>query len=278
VIEQDWRDIINSRKAECQYRRNQWLIPRYEGFERRVRRRLAQELESFRSISVQEADELTSLLIRGRESLQRSSSQHQDTLTMAPRAAPTVIVTPGDMPAHSIGTDIIMGNIARETRASASDLAMRRQMEAEETMEANLCGPAAAVLDGAEASGAAISESQLALEKNKVENAIRTLRTTVEALTLKTKSDLEDMSKRIADEHDLESTELAENNVVMALTSCCNQAIRHYHACIVQANQISDRIPSSTTKGDFMALLGLVKLISAGVKKVASDSSIDVWK
>ena len=61
AITRKFTDIVESRQAECRFERNEWLIPRFDGFQRRTRARITQEQHMMRAVNIQCANEVTSL-------------------------------------------------------------------------------------------------------------------------------------------------------------------------------------------------------------------------
>ena len=272
AIEGQWRDIVNGRRAECIYRRNQWLIPRYEGFERRVRRRLSQELESQRSISVEDAEQLTNLLLRGRETLMQARGSVQPTLTIEGRAGPSVISTPGDQPAGPQPANMMLDNVEREVRAVASDEAQRRQMEADELTAANLVGdqPQPDGKGKGKGKGKATTASQLALDKTKVENAARTLKVNIEGLYSKVIDDFTDLTQRVIQAKGLTALDAAADDVVVAMEALKTAALASYDQKTADVKQIEqEKLTSSSTKFDYDTALGQMRVVTTSLKQVA---------
>ena len=60
-IPQLWKDAVESQKSECLFRRGQWLLPRYKGFERGTRFRMSTEMELMRKADVTDPNQISQL-------------------------------------------------------------------------------------------------------------------------------------------------------------------------------------------------------------------------
>lgn len=116
-IEAKWKEEVEATRSECILRRGEWLLPRFEGVERRSRQRLSQEQELMRRADVNEPSLMEALWSQGKKALERFSASVQPTLCPTPTPAPYVNVNPSDQPASVQPQDALFGVIAREVSA-----------------------------------------------------------------------------------------------------------------------------------------------------------------
>ena len=114
-LEQRWLEELQSCKTECLYIRNQWLMPRFEGVERRRRSRTTQEIEIFRQVDIRNAESMEQLWQSGVAGLERWQAAMPTVSVAAPlRNDPSTSVRPEDMPLRVEPQLPLCDSIARE--------------------------------------------------------------------------------------------------------------------------------------------------------------------
>ena len=114
TLEQEFKDIVDQNRSECQYKNGQWLIPEFEGIERRKRHRTGQEVRTRRVASISEQSQLVGLVASGSQSLQRFRENMSTTLTIPALPSPPVESRPQDQPQYAKPPDIILDMVTRE--------------------------------------------------------------------------------------------------------------------------------------------------------------------
>ena len=114
-VEKKWQELLEANKYQVVWRRNQWLVPRFEGLERRVRQRVSQEMECIRQANIQDAQQMDLLWTGGEAALQRFRDSIQPTLTiLAGMAQPYIVSQPADQPAIPKPADVFFQAIRGE--------------------------------------------------------------------------------------------------------------------------------------------------------------------
>ena len=116
-IAADFCEIVNSNRVNCRHRRNEWLVPVYQGMERRVRSRQSQEQRTSRAASNVEGDELVRLQQEGLQALQRYRDSIVDPVTVHSQngvALPEIRSRPEEMPPLPMPQDVLADSIQRE--------------------------------------------------------------------------------------------------------------------------------------------------------------------
>ena len=114
-ISAEWGETIRSNRANCLFRRGEWLVPVFDGVERRVRQRTANEIQSIRQSQCQDDDELRRLVESGRQNLQRFSSGVATPACLGQLAdTPRVQSRPEDQPVLPKARDVAGEQISRE--------------------------------------------------------------------------------------------------------------------------------------------------------------------
>eukprot|EP00927_Polykrikos_kofoidii_P065099 TRINITY_DN60895_c0_g1_i1.p1 TRINITY_DN60895_c0_g1~~TRINITY_DN60895_c0_g1_i1.p1 ORF type:complete len:788 (-),score=151.87 TRINITY_DN60895_c0_g1_i1:269-2575(-) len=133
---QKWQETINSNRASCLFKRGQWLVPEYKGFERRTRARISQEVTVSRKTSVEDENALVTYQESGRQQLELFGGSVQAPQVADAPLGPEVLSRPQDQPPLLQPRDHIGGAIAQEASAMAREIAQRRSVEAAESLEA----------------------------------------------------------------------------------------------------------------------------------------------
>ena len=116
-LQQEFKDIVERNNSTCRFHRGEWHVPVYQGLERRVRRRTAQEIVAQRSATITDRHQLNSIMQAGQQSLQRYARAVPQVL-----AAPTPLSLPAplidarqeDQPVLAEPRDMMMDAIGRE--------------------------------------------------------------------------------------------------------------------------------------------------------------------
>ena len=95
-ILKEWTAIVESQRDECLWRRNQWLIPRFEGVHRIKRQRTSQEILASRHASITDSSQIAKLWSAGEASLQQFGASIQATVATGTHVeGPSLHVRPG---------------------------------------------------------------------------------------------------------------------------------------------------------------------------------------
>ena len=110
----EWKALIESNKHDCEFRRGQWLLPRYEGFRRLSRKRMTQEQISMRKANVKSADEITALWASGQQILDRFAASRPVPMAHLADEGPHIEASVQDMPHTRPHQDAMLNAITRE--------------------------------------------------------------------------------------------------------------------------------------------------------------------
>ena len=132
-----WKADLETLRYEAQYRRGKWLLPRYEGFERRSRSRQTQEQVAMRQTDVKDAASIMSLWGSGQQLINRFAGSIQPVSVPPALFGPSIDARPQDMPSAARPVDIMFESIAREANAGDRELAQKRSVESQELLVAN---------------------------------------------------------------------------------------------------------------------------------------------
>ena len=118
VCEREFQEIVDANKSECLFRRDEWLIPTFEGVERIKRRRKTQAWSAGRSSEIDSAKELAELMAGGSQLLDRYLASLPDAI-ITPTSSTEVSTirfdsNPGDQPMSAAPQDLVIGAIQRE--------------------------------------------------------------------------------------------------------------------------------------------------------------------
>ena len=114
-ILKEWTAIVESQRDECLWRRNQWLIPRFEGVHRIKRQRTSQEIMASRHASITDSSQIGKLWSAGEASLQQFGASIQATVANGTHVeGPSLHVRAGDQPVQLPTRDVIFGDVERE--------------------------------------------------------------------------------------------------------------------------------------------------------------------
>lgn len=139
VIEQMWKEAIESCKSECRYARGEWLLPRFMGFRRITRQRRTQGHEAMRLANITDPNQMETLWAGGAQSLARHISALQAPVVSQPAvAAPHVAVQPSDMPVAPMVIDTMREVIAREAVSSKNYLLASKMKSASKPINKRL--------------------------------------------------------------------------------------------------------------------------------------------
>ena len=115
VLEGEWKDIIQNRRAECRFHRGQWLVPRYEGMERRQFQQQDQSWHLSRHAAIQDEAQLNELQTGANEIIQRFSDALRAAVLPTPQLpAPHVESSEAEQSRFIMPADLIHGNVMRE--------------------------------------------------------------------------------------------------------------------------------------------------------------------
>ncbi len=114
MLERDWQDIIDSNRAECLFRRGEFLVPRFDGVQRRKRFRTSQLQEAKRGATVGTDSQLNQLWESGKQVLDRFATTCVAPLMPSPPQAPLVQSSAIDQPSHPSTPDLMFQCIERE--------------------------------------------------------------------------------------------------------------------------------------------------------------------
>jgi hypothetical protein len=115
AITQEWEDIIKNNQTECLWKRNQWLVPEFQGVIRKKRKLDEQAWETGRTANVSSEAALGSLVAGGEQMLARFGESIAAPLISKPQE-PEVDARPEDMPRAAKPDDAMLGCIRREVR------------------------------------------------------------------------------------------------------------------------------------------------------------------
>ena len=109
-----WKEIVESMRFECIFRRGQWLIPHFAGVERRNRKRLTLAQTAARAANVSDPEQMLSLWQGGAAALNSFAQS-----AMVPKSAPQICgpaidARPEDMPQPAQPQNVILDAIVRE--------------------------------------------------------------------------------------------------------------------------------------------------------------------
>ena len=119
--EAKWQEEIDSCRAECKFARNQWLVPRFEGIERRSRTRVTQQFEVFRQVDITSADHMDQLWQQSKAMLTAFQQSIPETKTIDTSfPEPHVTARPEEQPQRAAPANVVMDNIVREVEMRVS--------------------------------------------------------------------------------------------------------------------------------------------------------------
>ena len=108
-------EIVETRRASCQFHRGEWHIPQNGGLERRARQRLSQQWQASRGAAVTSAAQLSSLQQSSEDDLTRFTASIVAPIGMQPTLSVTgITVRPEDMPRMPVTQDLLVDAIGRE--------------------------------------------------------------------------------------------------------------------------------------------------------------------
>ena len=194
-LELEWADLVSDPSVEAIMRRGQWLVPEFQGVERRKRKATTQEHSASRGREVDDENQLAILRQSGEDLLNKFSASVAAPLRPLPADVPSVPdVTPADQPMSSAPTDFILHTINREVTAQAKEKAWRDQMAADDLLAAATA--AARVKDG----GAVADKStkyQTNLEKVRLQGKCMELKARIEEQLATAKTTHDDGRKKL---------------------------------------------------------------------------------
>ena len=109
----EWNSIIELHESECIIRRGRWLIPFFEGVERRVRSRHTEATKVQRTTEITDEKQVESLLGQGRTRIARWRENVPSVIT-APANDPVLDARPVDQPHRAPSHGVIADSIKRE--------------------------------------------------------------------------------------------------------------------------------------------------------------------
>lgn len=111
-----WKGIVESMRYECIFRRGQWLIPQFEGIERRSRKRLTLAQTASRVANVSDPEQMMSLWQGGVKALEEFAHSAPVTATYQADAGPAIAsdARPEDMPQSPAPQNMMLEAIARQ--------------------------------------------------------------------------------------------------------------------------------------------------------------------
>ena len=113
---QDFTDIVHRSDTEAIWRRDQWLVPRFEGVMRKKRKTMAQEQVVRRSAGVTSNDQLDKLMVGGKVVLDQFRNSIAPTAMALATDTPYVDVRPEDQPAAVEPIDAMSSAVSREVK------------------------------------------------------------------------------------------------------------------------------------------------------------------
>jgi len=114
-LETKWKSEVEACKSECLFAHGQWLLPRFEGIEKRVRHKQSAEIELFRGVDINSAAEMDVIWETGRKKLVQFETQFKPVQCPLPvTAEPHIPVAPEDQPTQGQVNNSLFGSIARE--------------------------------------------------------------------------------------------------------------------------------------------------------------------
>ena len=114
VVQQNWLDTIEQNRNECVFRRNEWLVPRFAGIERRVRQRRAEGHRTERAATVDSETALQQFVQAGRERLSRAIDSQAPSVISPVTDAPVCNAGIVDMPLRPSVLSVMIESIDRE--------------------------------------------------------------------------------------------------------------------------------------------------------------------
>jgi hypothetical protein len=102
AIDEEWKAWIETRQSECKRRRNEWLIPQFEGIQTISGTRHAQEVHAIRQAEITSPDQLVQMMNSGEKMLNQFSSQ-------IPVPVMPIACTPNVEPQYPVPTDTPLG-------------------------------------------------------------------------------------------------------------------------------------------------------------------------
>ena len=114
ALAEKWKELIESMRFECIFRRGQWLIPHFAGVERRNRKHLTLAQTAARTANVSDPEQMLSLWQGGLAALS-TFAQSAPVPKSAPAVwGPTIDARPEDMPQPMQPQNVILDAIVRE--------------------------------------------------------------------------------------------------------------------------------------------------------------------
>ena len=112
-LERQWQELTEGPNTEAIWRRNQWLIPVWDGIRRGRELRDGQRSEATRGTSVGSSEELANLQAGGGALLDQFAASIRPAVQVTPQQ-PATAASVADQPAYVAPSDIISQQIHRE--------------------------------------------------------------------------------------------------------------------------------------------------------------------
>ena len=113
-ITTEFEQKVETHKSECMYKRGQWLLPIFEGCERRSSSRTSNQIMISKSVDVHNANEMAALCHHGTGMLAEFASGIQPTRTIDPQFTANITASEHAMPQYAQPNNIMQAAISRE--------------------------------------------------------------------------------------------------------------------------------------------------------------------
>ena len=115
TIEALWTQALEEHRFEARQCHGKWLLPRFEGLERRSRTRYTQEQDAMRTANVTDAQQMAALWAGGQQLLDRYKASFVAPTTLQTEVPdPHVTAVVADMPHQPLPQDVVLSAISRE--------------------------------------------------------------------------------------------------------------------------------------------------------------------
>ena len=125
--ELEWESTVSGGQSECLWRRNQWLVPNFDGVQKKTGSRDSQDQTTSRCAKVEDAEQLQQLISQEALLLKSFQDSQKPAATVPVPDAPQVDARAADQVQSAKPTDYIMGAITREVVVGVPDVRVRHR-------------------------------------------------------------------------------------------------------------------------------------------------------
>ena len=175
-LKAEWTKIIEENRSECLFRRGEWLVPEFQGIERRIRKRQAESQVVERVAHIKDQATLDSFLASGKQRLDMAKVEISPAvidLTDYHVCAPVINSRPMDMPMRASSSGVFLESMGREVSSFLFCSGRRFSISVENRIKQLFCprGPKKKKNNGFDAQSLPKQKLQTSGDRNRPETA-----------------------------------------------------------------------------------------------------------